>query len=485
MDEVITKELASILKQNQEQIGMLANMFKEMQNGSVQKTAGTVHDALRVHGQGGIFSTPGLSPDILTSYVRPRGIHAYLPELPTNELNPVFGTITGFTAPSGSQSSSPCGDAPTGYMKGCNITARFGMKRFDTNTIDILTVADKINRGDFTDLMVHGQLLSDMGLAPTAMSQAQITNFLTVAEMIVVGHNLEMALHQDIWQSTTATGFPGLDAQIATGIVDSETNVACSSLDSDVKDFAWNDVCGTNLDIVTYITMMMRMLKDRADGAGLSPVQWVIVMRPQLWDVLSDCWPCRTMSSNCTNKSGTNIVVMNDNSAYNERMRIRQQMVLPIDGDEIPVVKDTGIFEYSNGYGATTAQVPAGYYASSIYFLPLTVANGFRTTYMEYKNYSAAMSQLANMTFGNEPNDIAVTDGGKIAWAKSKINYCFKYALRTERRVILRTPHLAGKLMRCRYSPLQHFVEPDVTSVYNKDGGVSVRGTANKYAIWS
>lgn len=483
-DNVLTKEFVSILQGQEKQIGLLANMIKEMQNGNLHKTAGTVHDALRMHGNGGIFSTPGLSPDILTAHVRPYGIHSYLPSIPSNDLNPIFGTITGFTATTGSQPSSACGDAPTGYMKGCNLTARYGLKRFDTNTMDLLSVAKKINRGDFSDLMVHGQLLSEMGLAPSAMSQAQIANFLTVAEMIVVGHSMEMALSQDIWQGTVATTFPGLDVQIATGQVDSETNVACTALDSDVKSFAWNDVCGTTLDIVTYITMMMRFLKNRAEGAGLNPVQWVIVMRPQLWDALSDCWPCRTMSSNCTNSSGTKLVVVNDNAAYTERVRIRQQMVLPIDGDEIPVVKDTGIYEYANGLGSSGANLKAGEYASSIYFLPLTVKGGFQVTYMNYINYNDAVAQLAALPFGAEVNDIAVTDGGRFGWAKSKINYCFKYALRTEQRVVLLTPHLAGKLQYVKYVPLQHYVEPDPTSIYARDGGSSLRGTSTHYAVW-
>ena len=368
------------------------------------------------------------------------------------------------------------------------------MKRFDTNTIDVMILADQLNRGDYTDLMLQGQLLNqnNLNLAPGGMDIGQLANQLTLAEMVTVGRSFELALSQDLWTGTVAAGtFPGLDSQIATGQVDATTNVACTSLDSDVKDFGWNDVCGTTLDITKYVTMLYRYLRHRAMGAGLYPVDWVWVMRPQLWDALSDCWPCRTMASNCTsfNQSTSPIAInVNDMSAYDERVRMRQGMILPVDGTDMPVVTDTGIYEYAAGLGGSGANLKSGEYASSIYLVPLAIP-GMSVTYMNYKNYNNSIAQLgAVMRQLVGDSEIAVTDNGKFGWAKSKggSGFCFKFGAVTEQRVILRTPWLAGKLQHVKYSPLQHTVEPDPTSVYNKDGGASLRGLPSaNYHVWS
>jgi hypothetical protein len=335
--------------------------------------------------------------------------------------------------------------------------------------------------------MLHGQLLNqnNLNFAPGGYDVQQVVNLLTLAEMTVVGHSFEMALSTDLWQGTIAGGtFPGLDVQIATGQVDAFTNVACPALDSDVKDFGYSDVCGTSKDIVVYMTMLMRYLRHRAEGSGLSPVSWVIAMRQQLWDALSDCWPCKAMTSNCTNSSGTQVAVINDNVAYNERNRLRQGMILPIDGVDYPVVTDTGIYEYANGLGGSGANLKAGEYASSIYIIPMTImGGGMRTTYMNYKNYNTSLSQLTGLMKANGM-EVTTTDNGKFGWAHSHINYCYKWAAVTHQRVVLRTPWLAGKLQRVKYSPLQHLVEPDPASPYNKDGGASIRGTSTLYAVW-
>jgi hypothetical protein len=486
MDDSLIKQFAEVTKQNSEQLAVVTNILKEMQAKDIYKTAGTSHDALRMHGQGGMFSTPGLDPKVLVASVRPYGLHALLPEIPSNDLYPFFGSITGSTASSGSQPTTKCGDAPTAYLKGCNLTAMYGTKRFDTNTIDVTELAKRINRGDFTDLMLQGALLNqnNFNFAPSGLDVAQMVNLLTYAEFVAVGRQFELALSTDMWTGTVANGtFPGLDNQIATGQVDATTNTACASLDSDVKDFGYSDVCGTAKDIVTYVTMLKRYLTHRAMGAGLFPVDWVWVMRPQLWDALSDCWPCRSMSSNCTNADNTKIAVMNDNVVYNERNRMRQGMILPVDGEDMPVVTDTGIYEYANGLGGSGANLKAGEYASAIYLVPLAIP-GMKVTYMNYVNYNNAMAELTAI-MGQFGNEIAVTDNGKFAWARSKINFCFKYAGVTEQRVVLRTPWLAGKLQHVKYTPLQHLVSEDPSSVYNKDGGVSVRGTSSTYHVWS
>src|SRR4030042_4327919 len=119
-------------------------------------------------------------------------------------------------------------------------------------------------------------------------------------EMLRTAAYMEMALHTDIWEGTVAAGtFPGLMAQIATGQVDAATGTACPSLDSDIKDFNYNDVCGTTLDIVEYLSAMMYYLESLAADTGMAPLNYKIAMRPQLWFELSACWPSSFLTNRC------------------------------------------------------------------------------------------------------------------------------------------------------------------------------------------
>jgi hypothetical protein len=458
--------------------------------GDKTKAAATTHTAVRLHGIGGIFSTCGLERDVITAHVRPHGLAARLPWIPNNSEVPYFPSITGFTATTGSQPTTPCEDAPYAFMKGCNLTAAFGPKRFDTNTIDIEETLLQINRGDMTDLVLRGQLLSDLegGFTVDGLNEQDVLNLVTMAEMVTVGVSFERALSYDLWNGTVAGGsFPGLDAQIATGQIDAQTSTTCPALDSDVKNFNWNDVCGTTLDIVEYLSMLHWYLQYNAETMGLDPVQWVLVMTPNLWYELSACWPCRYMTNRCTDfASNANVVSVNDGTGINMRDRIRREMFLPVNGVEIPVVTDTGIYEYCGDPAKScySSSLTSGQYASSIYLVPLTILGGqMQVTYMEYLDYRKARMET-NLLQGLQR--FFWTDSGRFSWGiEDQKGWCFKLAARTRQRVVLRTPQLAGKIYRVRYTPLQHLRASDPSSPYWQDGGVSLRGYTPGSSVWS
>jgi len=444
----------------------------------VKKTAGNAQDAPQLHGNGGLFSN-ALERDVITAYVRPKGIGSALDMMPSTVEDPRFGSITGYTATTGDEPTTVCDDAPHGFVKGCNLTARFGLLRRDTNTIDIDKVMLKKNRGDFNDLILRGRVLGMNNMVPTGLNEAQILNILTMSEMVGAAVQAERKLSQTIWRGTLADGgTPGLDLQIATGQMDADTSTLCPALDSDVKDFNYDAVDGNGRDIVEYMSMMAFYLQYNAEGMGLDPTEWLVAMRPELWSELSATWPCRYMTNRCTNLAGTNVAVINDNVNIATRDAMRRSMTIDINGRTYPVVTDTGIFEHNN---INNAHLAAGEYASSIYFVPLRIQSNFPATYREYVDYRGwdrDVSLLRNMqTFW--------TDDGIYSWAIEFNKWCYKLALKTEQRVVLRTPQLAGKIQRVKYVPLQHLREPYADSPYFADGGVSVRGSSWGKAVWA
>jgi hypothetical protein len=459
----------------------LQEILDKMKEGQHEKhTAGGAMTAQQLHGLGGVFAQLGADPEVLSTYVKPQSISSVLPIFPSIDEDPRYWTLTGFTAPSGTQPTNACDAAPTGYEKGCQLTAYFGLKRFDTQEIEMDKVMLRVNRGDFKDLRFIGNpITGGTNLMPGGVTRDNALNVITAMEMLKAAGYMEMALHNDIWQGTVAAGsFPGLAAQVATGQVDAATNTACASLDSDIKSFAYNDVCGTTLDIVEYLSSMMYYLESLANDTGMGPVKYVLAMRPQLWFELSACWPCSYLSNRCSDASGTQLAVMNDSTNVDMRDRMRNSLKLPVNGIEYDVVLDTGIFEHNN---VNNGNLAAGEFASTIYAIPITINGGFPVTYREYVDYRQAAPDEALLR--GRPNWFH-TDAGMYSWTYLELRWCYSLALKTEQRVVLRAPQLAGALQNVMYSPLQHLREPDFDNAYHVDGGVSYRTNATRYAAW-
>jgi len=164
------------------------------------KTPATQTTATPLHGLGNIFGC-GVEREVLTAHIQPRGILTVLPRRPQLSEDPTYSTITGFTDTTGDavDLSTVCDDAPAGYMKNCNLTARFGLIRRDTQTIDALEVIRRVNRGDFTDLTLVGQVIGMGGFTPSGLDERQILNIFTMAEMVTCGVNAERLMNTGVW----------------------------------------------------------------------------------------------------------------------------------------------------------------------------------------------------------------------------------------------------------------------------------------------
>lgn len=440
--------------------------------------AGTAHTATQIHGVDGMFAN-GVERDVINAHMRMGGIASVLPLLPTVTEDPRFPSITGFSASSGQEPTLACSDAPTAYMKGATLTARFGMIRRDTQVIDMEKAILRKNRGDFDDLILHGQLL-DMDVTPSKMSTQDMLNVVTKAEMVTASVSAGRKLGIDLWQGTVAANqMPGLDVQVATGQVDAETNIAAPALDSLVLDFNFADLGGTVRDIVEYLSFAHYELTNRSERMGLDPVKFILALRPDAWMELSAVWPCRYNTNRCTSfvSGSTNVAVMNDGINVKMRDDMRNGKFIDINGERIPVVVDGGIYEYTN---ITSSSVAAGKYASSIYLLPLVISGGMKVLYRQYLDFKQAQPEIEMLNGMNT----FWTDDGVYTWAVETNKWCYKLALKTEQRVVLRTPQLAAKIQKVLYSPLQHLRDADPASTYWKDGGVSFVARDPGYAVW-
>jgi len=323
------------------------------------------------------------------------------------------------------------------------------------------------------------------------MDQNQVLRNVVMMNLVVVGIEFQRLLARKLWTGTPANNtagggykeFPGLDMLIATGKIDAFTGVACPALDPDVKDFDYSDVDGTDKSIVTYLTMMEAYLRHVASRTGMDPVDWVIVMRPDLWRELTAVWPCQYLTDRCgESSSGNAVAVINDNVNVNMRDQMRNGMYLVIGGRQYPVMLDDGINEETP---TDTDELAPGEYASDIYFVPVR-AKSMPVLYWEYLDYSPALQQAGAFPGFDATSRFWATDGGRYLWSTQNLNWCFKIQGKMEPRVILRTPQLAGRLQNVKYSPLQHLRSWDENSEYFKKGGNSEYTTPpTYYSEWS
>jgi hypothetical protein len=466
-----TKTLDSSMAQIAQALEILTDIQVKGNIPASTQTATTLFDSA------GIFGVAGIDPSVLSSYVRPHQSIATVlpPPMPSNNQNPLYASFTGFTAEEGTQPELVCDPAPTTDLKSCMLTAQFGLVRYDTDTIEPGKILMQNNAGVNTELNLIGQVFGIDNVAALGLNEDQIVRLADMAAMVGAASRAELNLVNQFWQGvvTNTNEFPGLDVQIATGQVDALTNQACPALDSDVKDFNYNDIATGALDIAEYLEMLEFYLRTNAEGMGLD-VEWVICMRPNLWQVLTQIWPIKYNTLPVTLRANERIT-LSGRENREDTTNMRRSQVITINSTDYQVVPDIGIFESNN---INDGNVPAGSYASSIYMVPIR-ANGIPITFREFVDYSQWPQHIARMD--KRP---FWTDNGIYSWVIEGNYWCYLYGLRTEQRIICKHPGIAGRIDNVLYTPLQHTREPDPSSPYHFDGGVSIRGGTDTYAVW-
>lgn len=437
------------------------------------------------HGNGGLFSYPGMERPLISAMILPNlGLASRLPVKPSMSDNPVYGILTGVTGTEGSEPTGVCDDPPTaGLAKLCLHTFVFGRQARQSRTFDIDRFGRIVNRSDFTDFNLIGNpfavdpanpnVPTIPGAAPAAVGRN---------EMAKIYFELATAWARDFAQelysgnptNNTAGGgrkyYYGLDILINTGYRDAVTQVACPAADSLVRSFGNGNISaatGTaSTDIVRALTYMVRNLKYIAERAGLMPAEWVLAMRFGLFYELTESWPIAY--STYRNTVGlSNQTLFNDGRYISEfRDRLRNGNFLLIDGQEMPVVIDEAIAE---------TEPVKGVFSSTIYIVPTTVLGGFPVTFWEYFNYNNVGDPGSAAEAGQmmaAPGTFFTSDNGRFMWVKKPpTNFCVQIEGKMEPRLILLTPHIAGRLTNIRYAPYIHERDSFTNAGYFVDGG--------------
>jgi hypothetical protein len=101
------------------------------------------------HGTGGMFSEPGVRPDMYNATVAPMGFLDALPFAKSEFQNELISILTGQLGAGGSNASNVCGDPPyPGDLKKCTRTLPYGTIFMKTKKLAVPDIGELANRAD-------------------------------------------------------------------------------------------------------------------------------------------------------------------------------------------------------------------------------------------------------------------------------------------------------------------------------------------------
>jgi hypothetical protein len=453
------------------------------------QTGGTPSAVQYSHGPQGLLTFPGVDPTLFNATMGGSSLLAMIPTSPSLHTNPTYYTVTGVRDVSGDEPDGVCDDAPeAGLMKACMTTSVFGRYQRQTPTLDISRLGQRVDRADPLDLRLINDPMSSGLPFPGGNTGMDTPGDVLTNEVQRKFWERNVAFHRllsrQLWSGTPAnnTGaggykeMTGLQVLVNTGYVDAETGQTCTAVDSYVRDDNYVRIDTEQNTIVDYITDMAYQLRDRADRSGISPVRWVIAMRPQMFYELTAVWPCSYLTYRCAT-TGSGDLALDPTDAVRMRDEMRAGKYLLIDGIRYDVVLDDGIPEFDGN--SSGGNFPGGCFSSDIYFIPLSVVGGRSVLFLEYFQYNNPSIQdaMGNMVLGR-------IEGAFLTWPR-QTNLCVQWQSLIEPRLVLRTPWLAGRLQNVVTCPIQHTRSTFPDEAYFVNGGKSHRDGPSFETLWS
>lgn len=426
--------------------------------------------------EGGLFTDCCLERPVMNITINPqRALGNAIPVVRRNTQVSKYAFLTDIAEPTGALPLNPCDDPPqVGDLSACFMETRKGRLSLATKTLELDRIIQRYCEGITTDLFVVGDvrgvsggLLSGMQENLTLMAEASV-----MRQFQLLARGLQQKFLRQFWTgdptnaalNTVGGGerqFWGLEHLVADdyGTVAKPwvTGSDCDKLNSDIKDF--EDTCvgaaneTTSVGLYEYMQTLEETLTTKSSFYGYTNVEWVWVMRPEMWAAITKYLPCEMLSGNCSTPlagvsplatnvsidvSGMGIATLRQQLQSSQRIDVNGRTYRVIIDDSMPV---------------TTVAGPPASHTSDIYFLPLRV-EGQPTLFIDAADYRA-VDQALRPVPGGLGGLRGWHDGGTILSVVSSLNYCFSITSKVEAGIVLLAPHLAGRIMNVRACRLQ------------------------------
>ena len=428
------------------------------------------------HGPGGMFSEPGIRPEMYSALVKPRTIFDAIPWKASNIINEKVSILTGQLASAGTNAANTCGDPPNpGDLKKCTRLSTFGKLFMKTKKVDITEIGRVNDRAD-VERRIQNFVQSTSPLVPEILRNPGFNLMSTSAQaLLTLGVMLERVIADlEIAGSAAITGgasatlgvideFDGLDALITTGHTDLATSIACPAADSHIVTWG-TTLAGTvnGLSIMEMINDIYYSRKMLAMDTGLNSANWGLVMDKRLFRALAQVAACTFPNTRCTDfTAGTpgGRTLAETEARYFE---FYNGQYLYLDGDRVPVLFTSGIdvaIPDASGNGLT----------GDIRFAPLDWAGGD----LLWGEYFPMNNQYITEWEGIAQENRTSHNNGMYLTATRSDGFCDELLLTGMFRLRLDTPFLAARLDNVTFNSYTGYRSFDPGGTFFYDGGVT------------
>lgn len=391
----------------------------------------------------GLFSSPGVRPDIWDATPRVRSFGSRIPMYPTDVYQELIEVATGVTAGSGNNVTDACTVGPKpGQLKKAKIASTFGIIHISTKIFDITQAGLRRSRAD-EDRRVNNRAMVNNSWLPMipGMDGTDYVNRVMATEMHSLGIELERNVSQVHFvgvqgtENNTYRGvarqWNGLDRLIRNDWTDFDSGLAIAALAAHVVSFnaaadGGTDSVGRNIVAALIDTYYGQV--DFLNRLGISP-EIGLVMRPELFRALAAVWSCAYNTTRCLSSNAGQPLVRDAVSVRAEYEAILNGLYLPMEGTNVPVILDDSIARETLGNG---------YYKSDIYGVMFS-GNGVPTLYGEYFDMNNPDAQ-AIQNFGSFGSNTTTINDGLYRVFKRETGGCIEYDFFARPRLITTTP---------------------------------------------
>lgn len=418
------------------------------------------------YGPSGVFNAYGVNPAVANAMTLPmQGLAKRIQWRGSRYGTEKYALLTGVSAVTGVQSSDECGDAPVaGTVSIGKFSTPFGRFKLQTPVFDISRFAELKDRSAFNDYNLTGDPFAETPVqidVPASPAEVMRTEMGKLMFEFKVGwlRTFNKILHYSGNPTNNiGNGYlepRGLEILVNTGYTDVDTAVALPEADSLVRSFGNIDVGATgssvvngvtyangNAAIVAELVAMYRKLRLTAEKTGLAPAKLVMVMSRGLFYEITAAWACNYLTARCIVSNGALSLDAGDQIALRDGMR--NGSYLMIDGEQVEVLVDNDIPETLAGSTYTT----------SVYILPLSTVGGSPALFGEFFDFAQPGGAMEAANLIGNVGDITTTGNGRFLWTRQRTGTCLYWQALSRERLVLTTPHLAGRLTNVKYTPL-------------------------------
>ena len=355
-------------------------------------------------GENGLFSDCCLGDRPVMNYtLQPTsGLGMLIPVRQDNTEKVIFPFLTGgLGEDSGDLPDEVCDPGRTpDDLESCFAEFPKGRVVYTSPTMNIDDIFTRYCQGTTTNLMFLGDFRGVPGPVPSGLlpDSNLLREGIARRELQKIGLSMQKEMGRQFWAGNPSNGATNTNGwreirgiqTIIDDLVDGNPTWLdgdCDDIVPDVKDF---DSCvgtqspnypGNGLyDLMSEIHFNRSSLA-RYQGHN---VEFAWVMTSQMWFAIQRQLPCEMIAGHCAAPGGAVTPVANDGAITDMMRQMRNQMVIPVNGVNIPVIIDDYMPQAVSGND----------YTSNIYLVPLTVAGQPGLQWVT-KDYRAVASELA------------------------------------------------------------------------------------------